>query len=586
MKTLKISSGTPLPPSAVTETFGLLAQRGAGKTNAARVMAEEMSDAGLPFVAVDPVGSWWGLRAGRDGGAGLPIPIFGGKRGDVPLERGGGELIADLVVDQRLTCVLDLSTFDSESAKKEFLLHFARRLYQRNELPLHLFLEEADDYIPQRPMRDEVLLLRAWENIVRRGRSRGLGITLITQRSAAINKSVLTQVGTLIALRTTGPQDRGAIEEWLKHNAQSREILASLPSLANGEAWVWSPQFLGKTERVRFRLSRTEDSGATPTASKKVAAPATLADVDLGEIQRRMSATIERAKETDPKALRQKIAALERDLAAAKKAQPAPPAPKVERVEVPVVPDAMARRLEQVLAKIEKQHAAHQEEVTRLAVGLRRQLEQAIAAPKATVAPSVRSIAAHSRPAPKSRSVKENDALVARVAADGLTGPEQRVLDALAWWEAVDVSTPNKGQVGFIAGYRVGKSVGGTFGNVLGKLRSGGLIEYPDPGTVALTAEGRRTANAPVEEPTTAALHAAIRSRLDGPEWRVLAALIAAYPEQLTKHECGARSGYNVGDSVGGTFGNILGRLRGLGLIDYPKPGHVVAKPVLFLGSR
>jgi hypothetical protein len=117
VKTLKISSGTPLPPSAVTETFGLLAQRGAGKTNAARVMAEEMSDAGLPFVAVDPVGSWWGLRAGRDGGAGLPIPIFGGKRGDVPLERGGGELIADLVVDQRLTWGDTLRVSDGEIYK-------------------------------------------------------------------------------------------------------------------------------------------------------------------------------------------------------------------------------------------------------------------------------------------------------------------------------------------------------------------------------------------------------------------------------------------------------------------------------------
>jgi hypothetical protein len=115
---------------------------------------------------------------------GLPIPIFGGKHGDVPLERGAGELLADLVVEKRLTCVLDLSRFESEADKKAFLLAFAQRLYLKNENPLHLFLEEADDYIPQKPMRDEAQLLRAWENIVRRGRARGLGMTLITQRSA------------------------------------------------------------------------------------------------------------------------------------------------------------------------------------------------------------------------------------------------------------------------------------------------------------------------------------------------------------------------------------------------------------------
>src|SRR6185295_19896635 len=120
-KRLHISPDLAFPPEAVTETFGLLAVRGAGKSNAARVMAEEMFSAGLPFVAVDPVGSWRGLRASRDGkGPGLPIPIFGGRWGDVPLERGGGQLLADLVVDQRLSCVLDLTAFESESAKRGF----------------------------------------------------------------------------------------------------------------------------------------------------------------------------------------------------------------------------------------------------------------------------------------------------------------------------------------------------------------------------------------------------------------------------------------------------------------------------------
>lgn len=309
---MKISS-INLPASAVTETFGLLACRGAGKSNAARVMAEAFFKEGLPFVAVDPVGSWWGLRSSRDGrGPGLPIPIFGGKHGDVPLEREGGELVADLIVEHRLSCVLDLTTFESESSKKKFLLDFARRLYLKNEEPLHLFLEESDDYIPQRPMRDEAQLLRAWENIVRRGRARGLGMTMITQRSASINKSVLTQVQTLITLRTTGPQDRAAIEAWLKYNDQSPKILAELPKLANGEAWVWSPNFLKDTKKIQFPLSHTFDSGATPTGTKR--ASATLADVDLKAIEKRMAATVEKAKADDPKALRKRVAELEHEL--------------------------------------------------------------------------------------------------------------------------------------------------------------------------------------------------------------------------------------------------------------------------------
>jgi len=229
-----------MPLDAVTETFGILAVRGAGKSNTAAVMAEEMFKAKLPFVVIDPARAWWGLRASRDGkGPGLQIPIFGGKRGDLALDRSSGKVFADLVVDQRVTCVLDITEFPSEAAKKEFLTDFAKRLYDRNEEPLHLFLEEADDYIPQKPMHDEAVLLRAFENIVRRGRNRGIGCTLITQRSAVLNKNVLEQVQTLIPMRTTGPNDIEAIHRWLKYHRQNEKILESLSSLEDGEALVF-----------------------------------------------------------------------------------------------------------------------------------------------------------------------------------------------------------------------------------------------------------------------------------------------------------------------------------------------------------
>lgn len=281
-----------------------------------------MFAAGLPFVAVDPVGSWYGLRSSADGKtAGLPIPIFGGKHGDVPLERGAGELLADLVVDKRLTCVLDLSRFESESAKKQFLLAFAQRLYLKNENPLHLFLEEADDYIPQKPMRDEAQLLRAWENIVRRGRARGLGMTLITQRSASTNKMVLTQVETLFAMRTTGPQDIAAIEAWVKYHQAGQEVLSTLAALEDGEAWVWSPHFLKTMARHQIRRRHTFDSGATPANvhAKDKRPPATLADIDLSSIQTQMAATIEKAKADDPRELKKQIAGLQQQLAVEQK---------------------------------------------------------------------------------------------------------------------------------------------------------------------------------------------------------------------------------------------------------------------------
>lgn len=88
-----------LPLEAVTQTFALLGVRGSGKTHAAVVLVEQIVRAGQRVAVLDPLGVWWGLRAGADGGsAGLPVVIAGGDHGDVPLEPASGGVMADFVV--------------------------------------------------------------------------------------------------------------------------------------------------------------------------------------------------------------------------------------------------------------------------------------------------------------------------------------------------------------------------------------------------------------------------------------------------------------------------------------------------------
>lgn len=402
---LRLSPDLSLPPDAVTQTFGILGKRGSGKTNAGRVMAEEFFASDLPFVVVDPVGAWWGLRSSRDGkGPGLSVPIFGGDHGDVPLERESGPLLADLVAEQRLSCVLDMVQF-SEGDKARFLTDFAERLFQRNRDPLHLFLEEADDFIPQRVMGEKARLVGAWQRIVKRGRTRGLGATMIAQRSAAINKDVLTQCETLLVFRTTAPQDMKAIEGWLAFHGQKLDVLASLPSLKDGEAWVWSPSWLGKLEKIRLRLSQTFDSGATPKDVKGRRAPATLADVDLAAIEAQMKSTIERAKETDPKELRRRVVQLQGELARLRNERPAP---TVERVEVPVIDDITVKRLEAALLEAE----GFTDSLRRVAgsvVEAAAQTQRALDAARA-VRPFTPSVRPQSLPAPKSQPRKPSAA--------------------------------------------------------------------------------------------------------------------------------------------------------------------------------
>jgi hypothetical protein len=625
-KSLKLADGLALPLDAVSRTFGILAVRGAGKSNTAAVMAEEMFAAGLPFVVIDPVGSWFGLRSSADGTApGLAIPIFGGKHGDIPLERGAGELIADLVVEKRLTCVLDLSRFESEADKKAFLLAFARRLYQKNENPLHLFLEEADDYIPQSPMGDEKVLLRAWENIVRRGRARGLGMTLITQRSAAVAKMVLTQVETLFAMRTTGPQDIAAIEAWVKYHQMGKDVLSTLAGLEDGEAWVWSPHYLKTMARHQIRRRRTFDSGATPAnvRAKDTRPPATLADIDLQALQERMAATIEKAKADDPRELRRQLAEARGQLAKAqqvihssKQASETGPPPKTVEVltdddrellravtaRLGAIPGEiggaitaqlahiLGRAVEQATAAVEKIATDRQAEVASLVEkkGVQRileKLERVSASPDPVPGPRsvVTMFVSPSRnpglvtPGPTRDAAVRMAQHVASV--DGLTGPERKILSSLAELHALGLHPADKLQLGLMAGYTNVRS--GGFSEPLGRLIAAGLAAAPQPGRVAITPAGHDVIGAVQPPGTPEEMQARVMSKLSGPERKLLHVILGAWLAAITKEALGAACGYT--NIRSGGFSEPLSRLNTLGLVQTPTRGSVVASPTLFL---
>jgi hypothetical protein len=573
---LQIADNLAFPLDAVTQTFALLAVRRAGKSNAAAVMAEEMFKADLPFVAIDPKGDWWGLRSSADGkGDGLPIPIFGGLRGDMPLIPESGKLIAELIVEQNLTCILDVSRF-SKAARVRFLTPFADRLYELHQADpqaRHLFMEEADRVVPQKVTQDMAACVGAFSDIVRLGGSFGLGATLISQRSAVINKDVLTQVETMIALRTTSPQDRKVIRDWMEHHALAAEIVDSLPGLLSGEAWVSSSFFLAEhgqpaIQRIRFRRRATFDSGATPKVGqqRKVAS---LADIDLGALGERMAAVTEKAEQDDPKALRRRIAELERG----RKTAPAPVsgggraeaenrdlraqldaalAREPERVEVPVLSPGDLAGVEQVITAIRDLAGGLQAEAARLESALSSASASAPPAPAARPAGRVQS-APRPVPAPASASPSGSG----EDAAPLTLGKSHRaVLSVLAQFP----EGRSKKQLAMLAGY---SPTSGGFNGTLAALRAAEFIERGDP--IAITDAGRSALGDDWEPlPTGSRLIDYWLTRLSKAEGTVLQLLIDSWPAPMSKESIAAAAGYSV--SSGG-FNGALARLRTLQLI-------------------
>lgn len=558
---LTLADNLQLPPEAITQTFSILAKRGSGKTYTGLVMAEEMLEQQQRLVVIDPIGVWWGLRSSADGtGPGYPVVIFGGEHGDLPLQADAGELVADLVVDQDLAVVLDLSLLRKGDQRK-FLTAFLETLYHRNRRPLHVFVDEADAYAPQRPVKGGERLPGAMEDLVRRGRARGIGVTLITQRPATVHKDVLTQTEVLVALRMTGPQDRKAIDDWIRqHGDEDRrqQLLGDLASLPVGTAYFWSPGWLDIFERVEVRPRRTFDSSATPeVGSATVTNPTGYADVDIDALRGRMSDLVEQAEADDPTKLRRRIADLERQLPAA---QQATPATEVVEVERPVLSDEHLDGLRQAIDAVDGTADALRTIVDDLVAGMR----EAIRATKSADRAIERGAALRTsrRAAPRTAAAVTAPAGAPADAdpAVKLKAGARRMLKALASPPGIRLT---RTQVGTLAGLA---HTGGTFTTYYGELRRRGLI-VEDGDDVIITDAGLDALGdeMPDVPATVADVVAMWRPHLKGGARRMLDVLVDAYPDTLNRDQLGVAVEI---EPTGGTFSTYLGTLRRNGLAD------------------
>jgi hypothetical protein len=153
----------------------------------------------------------------------------------------------------------------------------------------------------------------------------------------------------------------------------------------------------------------------------------------------------------------------------------------------------------------------------------------------------------------------------------------RKILDAVAWFNALGIAQPTRIQVAFMAGK---SPKGGSFNNDLGALRTAGMIDYPTGGCIVLTDEGRAIAEFPEHAGGAEDLHRRVYDCLRVPRLTsMLQELVAVYPEPLSREDLAERVGKSA---AGGSFNNDLGRLRSLGVIDYPRSGQVRAEDLLF----
>lgn len=560
----------PLPAVVLEGDIAILGRKGGGKTVTGKGLVEELLELKQRVIVLDVLGVWAGLRTSADGRRpGYPVAIFGGEHGDLPLDPGGAAPLAQVLATENLPAVIDLSDL-TKADQNRFVGAFLRELRRVNRAALTLVLEEADVFAPQNPMGEDSKQVHAevdW--IARRGRSRGFRLITITQRPARLSKDVLTQASTLIAHKLPSPQDRDAVKAWVEGNGdrdQAREVFNTLAGLDVGEAWVYAPEH-AMLQRIRFPLMRTLDTSSTPKAGETRIQQKTLAQVDVAALRLALTSAEPPAKFKGTKVTpiaQVDVAAIEAAATRAGYDRGVDHGFAIARQQLQVATTSAIGEFADFVRK--RLEAAKLDRPTDTGLKLLADLQGPGPVP---AKPKVERLAA----------ARDAVAAVESQTASTLSGPHQRLVNAIAWWNAMSIDAPSIPQVAFVAGYSPGT---GTFNKYRGELRSAGLIEYPSGGAMSLTDAGRALAVSPDAPPSLKAFHAQVRSQISGPYIRLLDPLLEAWPGELTLDQLGEAAGYSVGT---GTFNKYRGAMRTLGLIDYPRSSTARASDWLFPGK-
>lgn len=572
---LKLAQGFSLPLDAVTQKFAILAMSGAGKTTASKVLTEGMLANNQPVVIFDPVGVWWGLRLASDGkGDGFPVLTIGGDKGDIPISGSAGESVADLLVGSGRSAIVDLSLLD-DGDQQRVVADFARKAIKTSNSPLHLVLDEADVFAPETSRsKHQENCRQAICHVAQRGRVKGLGLTVICQRSSLLNKTVLTQCGTLVALRTSGSQDLKAIENWVSafcSKQDTLEVIRSLPSLENGEAWIVSPSWLKHCGRARILLPDTYDSSKTPVAGAVQVAPKPLTGDALASAKEKLAAAAAEFEANDVDALRARVSSLKAQL---------------EAKGTVVVSPARERELESRIhcqeQEIRNLRARTSEAVVRAsdAISEARRL-LAGEDSKVPLPPRPPELKPEPVPVKETKPDPEDPDLAGR-----LKPGQMKVLSALQRLHPMHLTLQ---QLATLACMSPGS---GTFTAYLAVLSDRGNIQRfvaEEKGkrvsVYGITAAGVAAAGggAPGSKPFTVdELMGMWGAVLNGKQKAMLALLVKHYPKWTTLESLAKAVEMSPGS---GTFGSYISILRRYGLADTDRMKNIRASETLFLGS-
>jgi len=553
-----VKTQLPVPAKVFDEANAvLLGMTRSGKSSTCRDCVEFFADRGDRWGVLTPKDDWWGVKLGADGKSpGLAAVLFGGEYADVPINDLAGKQIAELVATGHRPFVITVSDLSVEG-RARFFIDFAETLWKLNRDVLHLVIDECHNFAPKGKLFDPLQAkMLHWANrLASEGLGRGINLLSASQRPQKVHNDFLTSHEMLIAKKVTHGADRKALREWIDGCGDlevGKELMASVAGLAKPDAWVWHPGANFGPKRVAFPMFRTFDS-FNAKARRKAGKLKGWASVDLADVKEKLASYVKEAEARDPAKLQAEVRRLTAELAKAQKATPAAPAPttapagmlaaavKEARAEaVRTFRAQLAAEFGKIIEKADKEFAdgiGHladkmvsdcrddfQKALQRvrgrigtLPLGAAPPPAAAPAAPRVAIAPPAPAIPF--RPAPAE-------------SADGLAKGPSIVLRAILQFGPME-----RDQLTVLTGYK--KTSRNTYVEAL--ARQGLIVTSP-----ALQATAAGVAALPDFEPlpTGAKLVEYWKARLPSGEWKVLEAIIAAYPNAIARTAVQESTGY------------------------------------------
>ena len=207
----------------IGQCIAILGIRGSGKSNTAGVIFEELLENDYPLSIIDIEGEYFGLKEKYE-----VLVVGKGEGVEIEIDAHCAGEIAQVSMEQNVPIVFDLSGFLSDE-RTEVLKAYLSALWNLAgtlRKPYMIGIEEAHEFIPQ-GVKNELKEMIA--RIALRGRKRGLGAIIISQRSAKVDKDVLSQAGMLLLHRVVHEVDMRVYSELLPwRKSEVKEIINSL----------------------------------------------------------------------------------------------------------------------------------------------------------------------------------------------------------------------------------------------------------------------------------------------------------------------------------------------------------------------